>query len=202
VSRRRLWLVGGAVVALALLLAFPLRDVLNRTVIVPLAYFLWVLGVFYQAMPQLIWWVLALLVAMILVAGSLAPGERYARRRILKSAAIHGQVEGLAQAIEKGRRGIYFRWIVANRLGKLAHKILVQREGNPQRSVFAPLVGADWQPSSALQSYLETGLHGSFSDYPASERTGAPAASPLDLDIEEAVRFLESKLEAVRDRYR
>lgn len=202
-KRLRIWWIAGAVVALALVLAFPLRDVMQRTVILPLAYLLWTLGVFYRAMPQVIWWVLVLLVVMLLILGSLAPGERYAQRVQLKRPLQQGQVEELAQSIRKTREGVYFKWLVANRLGRLAHKMLAQREGERNRSVFAPLVGVDWQPSSHLQKYLETGLHGSFSDYPASKRAGrAATSSPLDMDVEEAVIFLESQLETRRDRYR
>jgi hypothetical protein len=44
--------------------------------------------------------------------------------------------------------------------------------------------------------YLETGLHGSFADYPNVKRPfGVPQATPLDLDLVEAVEFLESQVE-------
>jgi hypothetical protein len=189
------------VLALALLLAFPLRELFQRTVIVPLAYFLWTLALFYRTMPQLVWWVLAVLIASLLVVGSLAPGERFAQRAVPGRPASQGQVEGLAEYILKAPQGVYFRWLVANRLGKLAHRMLVQREGDKSRSVFAPLVGADWQPSPRLRQYLETGLHGSFAEFPKSDRARS-TDSPLDLDIDEAVTFLESQLEQRRDRHR
>ncbi len=193
--RRYLW-VGAAVLALALVLAFPLRDVIQRTVIVPLAYFFWSLGLFYKAMPQLVWWTLAVLVVLILVVGSLSPGVEFASRIPPKSKLPQGQVEGLAEWMRKARRGVYFKWLVANRLGKLAYAMLVQRDGNPSRSVFAPLVGADWRPPAQLQKYLETGLHGSFADYPESGPISAASASPLDLEIGEVVEFLESQRES------
>jgi hypothetical protein len=107
-----------------------------------------------------------------------------------------GQVEDLVHWLQKADRGTYFKWLVANRLGKLAHQMLLHRESGRLRSVFAPLVGPDWEPRSELQKYLETGLHGSFADYPYEKHSlGTPRRTPLDVDVAEAVEFLESKIE-------
>ena len=194
-KRRRLWWIGAGVILLALALAFPLRDVFQRTVVVPLAYFLWAMGLFYRSLPQLAWWILAGMIVTMMLAGSLSTGEKFNPRETPESLPMYGQVEGLAVSMHKARRGVYFKWIVANRLGKLAYQMLVRREGDKTRSVFAPLAGVDWQPAPRLQRYLETGLHGSFSDYPDSERFTRTSASPLDLEVREAVEFLESQLE-------
>ena len=195
-KNRRLGWVAAAVILLALVLAFPLRDVFQRTVVIPLAYFLWSLGLFYRSVPQLAWWIVAVMIVATMLAGSFIPGEKFYSQEKSKSVLLQGQVEGLAVSIHKAsRRGVYFKWIVANRLGNLAYQMLVRREGDKTRSVFAPLVSADWQPAPLLQKYLETGLHGSFSDYPDSDRFTRTSASPLDLEVREAVEFLESQLE-------
>jgi len=97
--------------------------------------------------------------------------------------------------LRRAESGIYFRWLVANRLGKLAYQILLHRESGRPRSVFAPLVGTDWEPGRDLQKYLETGLHGSFADFPNSGRFSAHQPTPLDLDVGDAVDFLESQVE-------
>jgi hypothetical protein len=99
-------------------------------------------------------------------------------------------------SLRKAEQGIYFKWLIANRLGKLAYQILLHRESGRPRSVFAPLVGVDWEPTKVLQNYLETGLHGSFADFPDVRRPfRTMKKTPLDLDIAEAVDFLESQLE-------
>jgi hypothetical protein len=194
-KERRLWWIAAGVLTLALALAFPLRDWTQRTVITPLAVILWVMNLFYRSMPQLLWWVLVVMVVIIMLIGSLAPPEIFTPRDRNKSALLHGPVESLSLAIKKTREGPYFKWMIANRLGKLAYQMLVQREGGEKRSVFAPLVGADWQPSQALRKYLEVGLHGSFAEYPVSEQSSRRGASPLDVEIQEAVEFLENRLE-------
>jgi hypothetical protein len=108
-------------------------------------------------------------------------------------------VEGLAIWLRRAEKGIYFKWLVANRLGKLAYQMLVHRENGRPRSVFAPLLGNDWAPSKELQQYLETGLHGSFADFPSTAgRFTTPQHTPLDLNVLEAVDFLESQVESER----
>jgi hypothetical protein len=201
ILRRPVVWVGAAILVLSWVLAFPLRDVLENAVILPLAYALWVLGLFYKAMPQAIWWGLLVLVVIIMLFSSLAPGERFAPLQGLKRPAARGPVEDLALTIQKRSRGVYFKWLVANRLGKLAYNMLVQREGERSRSVFAPLLGSDWHPPDSLGAYLETGLHGSFSDYPQSPGSRFSGATPLDLEPEDALAFLESQMEARRDRH-
>lgn len=193
-KERRLWWVAGIVLALTFTLAFPLREWTQRVVITPLAVILWGLNLFYRSMPQLLWWVILTTVVITMTVGSLAPPELFLPRERDKLEPAHGPVESLAGEIKKTRGGAYFKWMIANRLGKLAYQMLVQREGGNKRSAFAPLVGADWQPSQGLQKYLEVGLRGSFAEYPISE---APrrGSSPLDLEIQEAVEFLEERLE-------
>ena len=94
----------------------------------------------------------------------LSPGNDH---KAQASARTSGRLGDLAS---QSRKGIYFKWLVANRLGKLAYQILLHRESGRPRSVFAPLLGADWEPSKELRQYLETGLHGSFADFPNTSR--------------------------------
>lgn len=199
--RSSLWRAAAVVAALALLLAFPLRDVFQRTVIVPLAYLFWAVGILYRIMPQLMSWGLAVLVVVLLLVGSLIPKGPRLRRRQEVEKPVQGPVEQLSSAISRAPRGRYSKWLVANRLGRLAQTLLSQREGDTHRSVFAPLGGSGWEPPQHLQQYLDTGLHGSFSDYPSPQRN-VGGASPADPEIEEAVTFLEDQLELHRDRRR
>lgn len=194
-KERRLWWVVGIVLTLTFVLAFPLREWTQRAIITPLAVILWVMNLFYRSMPQLLWWVLLTLLVIVMVLGSLAPPEIFIPRERDKRKLPLGPVESLSLEIKKTRDGAYFKWMIANRLGKLAYQMLLQREGGENRSVFAPLVGADWLPSAGLRKYLEVGLHGSFAEYPVSEQASRRGASPLDLEIQEAVEFLEERLE-------
>ena len=195
-SRLRRGLVILGIAVIAGLLAFPLRETIYDTVIVPIAFLGWRLNLFYHMISQGIWWWLAIAAVLFLLIFSLIPQIQRNGKSTIKSRPRHGQVEDLSIWLGRTKNGIYFKWLVANRLGKLAYQVLLHRESGRPRSVFAPLIGADWSPSKELQQYLEVGLHGSFSDYPNTGKAfGPPPKTPLDLEIGEAILFLESQVE-------
>lgn len=192
--RRALIVIG--ILALAALLAFPLRASVYEVVIVPVSYLLWVLGLFYHAVPQVLWWFVMAAVILYMFSRSILPEIRFARRREQFFIPSKGQVEQLSEWIHKSEKGVYNRWLVANRLGRLAYQILVQRDSGRPRSFFMPLDGPDWNASPNLTGYLQAGLQGSFADYPHQNHPfNPPVKTPLDHDIREAVEFLETKVD-------
>jgi len=198
--RRRLALLG--VIVSAALLAFPLRGFVNQLIIVPLAYILWLLGLLYRSLDQGFWWVIVIVVILIVLGRSLLPEIRLAKKMIPLAKHERGNVESLAIAISRSNKGIYFKWLVANRLGRLAYQILLHREHGKPRSVFAPLVGEGWESTKDVQQYLEKGLHGSFAEFPNTHwNYFAPSQkTPLDQNVAEVVTFLESRVEGDRSR--
>jgi hypothetical protein len=192
----RRWLILIGVLIIAGLLAFPLRETIYQIVVIPAAFVAWNLNLIYQSFSQGIWWWVTVFLVFFMVVFSLLPRAQFRSKVGPKSKPPQGQVESLATWLRRAEGGIYFKWLVANRLGKLAYQILLQRENGKPRSVFAPLIGVDWEPTKELQRYLETGLHGSFADFPIrGSRFSARRPTPLDLDVTEAVVFLESQVE-------
>lgn len=194
-TRIQRWLILVGVLIIAGLLAFPLRETIYETVVIPAAFIVWNLELLYRSLSQGTWWWVIVFLVLFMLVFSLTPQPRFRPREEPKAKPPQGQVEGLAIWLRKAEKGIYFKWLVANRLGKLAYQILLQRESGRPRSVFAPLLGADWEPKKELQQYLETGLHGSFADFPNTGRLLAHQPTPLDLPVAEAVDFLESQVE-------
>ena len=194
-TRRQRWLIMIGVLIVAGILAFPLRETIFETVVIPAAFITWNLGLLYLSFSQGTWWWVIVFLVLFMLAFSLVTQPGYRPRMLVKSKPPLGQVEGFAIWIQKAEKGIYFKWLVANRLGKLAYQLLLHRESGRPRSVFVPLLGTDWEPPKELQQYLETGLHGSFADFPTPGRLSAPQHTPLDLKVTEAVDFLESQME-------
>ena len=193
---RRRWLIILGIILISAILAIPMRGTIYSVIVLPVAYLGWALGILYRILPQVfLWWLMIAIVFFILVF-SMVSNLKFSRREKSKLTPRKGQVEDLSLWIGRANNGVYFKWLIANRLGKLAYQILLHRESGRPRSVFAPLVGEDWKPSRELQQYLETGLHGSFSDFPNPRRRMAGLQkTPLDYEIKEAVKFLESKVE-------
>ena len=192
-TQRTIAMIG--ILLIAILLAFPLRDSVYALVIIPVSYVLWVLSLIYHSVDQVLWWIVLLVAVLAIISRSLLPKVKLVERHTLKTRPIVGQVESLSLWMKKARHGIYFKWLIANRLGKIAHQILIQRMSGKPRSFFDPLTGPDWTPDSAVQSYLEAGLHGSFADYPQNRKYfSQPVSTPMDHDMNEVIEYLESQV--------
>ncbi|HNQ94357.1 MAG TPA: hypothetical protein PKK96_02895 [Anaerolineales bacterium] len=183
------------ITVIAALLAFPFREAVYHLVMIPLAYVFWLLGLFYRSIDQSFWWIGIVLIVLLVLGTSLLPEIKPNGRKIDLQREERGGVESFAHALAKSNQGTYFKWIVANRLGKLAHQLLSLREHGKPRSLFAPLAGESWEPPDEVRQYLERGLQGSFADFPSARwySLSQPQKTPLDLHVKEAVEFLESQ---------
>jgi len=190
-------LVIAGIVVIAALLAFPMRLIVYQMIVIPLAYLLWLLKLFYLALGQASWWILLAGITAMILALSLIPEIKPVREILLPKRPERGRVETLSVELGRASKGVYFKWLVANRLGKLAYQLLLQREHGKPRPVFAPLTGEGWDAQPGVQQYLEKGLQGSFADFPTSQWSyfTKPEKTPLDYDIHEVVEFLEEKFE-------
>jgi len=194
---RQRWFAILGVIVTAALLAFPLRGVINELVLVPIAYLLWLLKLLYLSLDQAVWWVAAVFVVLVIIGRSLLPELKPVKQLIPFARHERGSVETLSLALQKSKKGVYFKWLIANRLGRLAYQILLQREHGKPRSVFAPLTSEGWDAPPEVQGYLEKGLQGSFADFPNRRllNFAPPEKTPLDHEVAEVMDFLESKVE-------
>jgi hypothetical protein len=200
---RRQWLVIASAVMLSGILALALRDVIQRTIVTPALYLWWVAGIFYHSIPQIVLWAVMLFFVSIIALGSILPKEHYRRSEGPKRKPVRGPIEDLAIWIGRTRGGIYYKWLVANRLGKMARELLIGRHGQNTSRSLQRLDGRDWDPPDKVGAYLESGLNGSFADYPQPHWLWSkPNPTPLDLSPQDAIEFLESEMETSRDRHR
>lgn len=192
--RRALIILG--IVAVSLILAFPLRDAVFAAVIVPLAYLFWLMGLVYRSVHQSLWWSIASILVLFIVLRGLVPQTRRKKRPPPEIENATGQIETLADAMKKADRGVYYKWMIANRIGRIAHQILSQRETGRERALFDPLAGPDWNPNAGVRSYLEAGLQGSFADYPQKNRyISQTISTPMDHDMQEVIEYLEKQVD-------
>jgi hypothetical protein len=187
---RRLLVAGMLIISLVL--AFFLRDAVYAAVIVPLAYLWWVGNYYYSAIPQLFLWAVLLAVLVITVIWNYLPTARSSHRKQLKQGSAEGQVEVLAAWILKARKGNYFKWQLANRLGRIARRLA-------ETSTQPTSINAGNQ---GVEKYLDAGINYSFVDFPGPKNPfHHPPPTELDLDPKEAVEYLESQLELRRGRH-
>lgn len=180
---------------LALVLAFPLRDVVYQFVVLPLAYVIWALGLFYLSYPRIIIWAIFMGIVLLILLINLSSGWRRSKAAKQPEPKHVGPVEQLSVLLKKTKRGVYYRWRVANRISRLARDLLAQREGLEAQEVQQrKMTGRDWYPPPQVEQYFHAGLYNSFASY-SSPRWSfqRPEPTPLDLEVEDAVAFLESQ---------
>ncbi len=188
------------IVAAAFGISFLLRDAIQRNVILPLAYLWWLFKLYYRAIPQLILWVLLVLSVFVSMLRLIPIKNIFRRIRKAELKAAVGPIENIALWIKKSPGGVYYKWLIANRLGKAARELLDQREGRVRKG-FVRLSGKDWNPPYDVDAYLETGLNGSFADFP---QTHWWTAKPTRLDVnpQQVIEYLEYEMETSHDRNR
>ncbi len=186
---RRSLIVGLLVVSVVL--GYLLRDVVYELVITPLAYFLWVLNVYYSALPQWLVWSVILTLLFLLVLWNLIPeGPRTSQKDVVRR-GVQGEVEALTVWLAKAQHGNYFRWQLANRLGRIARRLdeLAGPEGRPR------------SPDADVEAYIDAGLNYSFVDFPTVRNPLRPVRhTPLDLDPRRTADYLESQMENTSER--
>jgi hypothetical protein len=195
-SKSRTFLLAIFAIA-ALLLAFPLRQAVEDIIILPLQYLLWSAGIIYRSIPQFwIWVILSAIIFFILLMPFLEDLPRLPERH-KKKPPEKGPIESLAESLKKADRGIYFKWSVANRIGKITRDWIAYRERLDKRWQANDLARLDGQVSPEVYQYLDAGLNGSFADYPRPKLPffQKKIKTPLDIDPNRALDTLEKEME-------
>lgn len=183
-------------ILLAGALAYALRDIIEDSLIQPLIYVFWIVRLYYEAFPQVFLWIVLLVAVFLMEAASLITESASQGRDMVRRKPAVGPVESLAEWMVRAPRGLYFKWLIANRLGKLSRALLAFQTRREPKSIWEPLKSPGWEPPREVAAYLESGLNGSFADYPRSRWPYQKQnPTPLDIDPAQAIDYIESKLE-------
>jgi hypothetical protein len=178
------------------ILAFLLQDVIRQVVVTPLAYLWWVLQLTFSAIPQLILWIILVAVLILIVISSLVSWISIGRKPAEPVRPAQGNVEILAGWVSKAGQGNYYKWMIANRLGRLWSELSGRFGKGDKLAAPGEANAAGQHAPEALQRYLKAGMQESFVDYPLPRRPFIrKETTPFDIDVEEAVEFLESQME-------
>jgi hypothetical protein len=192
------WVFLGLAMIAVGLLAIPLRNTIQTTIILPLAKFIWLVKGYYGASPQSVYWIIALIVAgsVAVLSVRLPEWEDWRGRR--PRTILPGPVEELSFWLQKDRSGIFPKWYVARLLADLALNLLDRKS---QEKVERQLMGPGWDPPAEVQKYLEAALKTSYTEYQRTGRAGARLSTPFDGDLEPVIEYLESLLENENDHH-
>jgi len=178
----RILLLAASFVASAAL-ALVLRGVAYDLILIPISYIGWLLGLVFRAVSELVWWTALVVIFGLMLAWQLVPELKAVGGRPPSSRPATGQVAAVALWLKRSRTSNYFRWQLANRLGRVSRRLEEICDRYPERG----------GPGQAVAGYLAAGLNRSFVDFPLSRRLfQRPASTPLDLEPAEVVEYLES----------
>ena len=192
-------------VSLILLISIPLALLLHEfTREVILSFLLrlsWFARLYLDSLPQPILWAVFIAIAIVIAARSLlkrrsAPEVTSEAKRLRM-----GRVRNLMQAISRTSEGLYFKWRLAQHLLGLTLEALAHQERSSPNLVRERLKSGGLDAPSEIEAYLLAGLTPVLSTRSSLITRLRQAImpthriSPLDLDPESVIQFLEDQLE-------
>lgn len=193
--------------ALVLLLAVPLmlllRSFVREAIAVPLLRILWVGQILFQSIPQPLLWALLLTIVLLLAMRSLVRRRKPAQETDRAETVYPGRVRTLTKWLQHIDKGYYFKRRLAQHLVELTAEALAVRERQALGQIRRRLESLDAPPE--IQAYLQAGLKPvspqpvGFLSKLARRLRLSTQPSPLDLDPERAIQFLEDQMEVGYD---
>jgi hypothetical protein len=187
-----------AVLLVGALLAYLIQDFVRQALLYPLVYLYWSLRLIYEGVPGAVWWGICLALLLLLALSSLSREKEPSAA----GAETNGQSPSRPQAwmrwMAKNKQGDYFKWQLAREISTLALTGIANRDRLTPADARAELIAGRLNLPVHIQAYLLAGsLPSSYSQYiemkPKLIKPGI--GSPLELDPEEIVAFLESEFE-------
>ncbi len=185
-----------AILLASLLLTMLLQNLVGRAIVEPLLYFYWIGQLILASIPQPFIWGAFLLVALFIAARSLLSRSTPARSRPRRRAADQDRIEGWHILLSQAHQETYYQWQLAQRLQKLAVAILAHHQKRPAKEIKQGLSSHSLDMPPEILAYLAAGMT------PFSHFTGSDSIlptkkepTPLDLDPERVIQFLEEQFE-------
>ena len=192
----------GLILALGLLaaavLVFVLRDFIRDSIVIPLAYNIWLLRLKLESLPHIIPWAL-LIVVLLLFARRTLSTQRSAQRRRPPPLLLRrrGRVEVWSNWLRMTARGDYFQWNLAQQLTHLTIETLAHLENISTESMRRRVLEGRIDMPPDVQTYLSAGLRyrqpSRFTSW-IDRWLGRARTSPFDLDPEKLVAFIEAQM--------
>lgn len=193
------------VVSLILLISLPLTLLLHEftreILLSTLLRLSWYTRLYIDNLPQPIIWAVFIALAIVIAARSLLKRRSTSETISEAARARMGRVNNLIQAINRTSDGPYFKWRLAQHLLALALEAFVHRERTSPNTIRERLKSGGLDVPSEIEAYLLAGMSPVLSTranlitrlkdaiFPTHQIT------PLDLDPERVIQFLEDQLE-------
>lgn len=188
--------------ALALTLGLVLRDFVGAYILTPIFFVAWLAQLIFASIPGWLWWAWFLIIAVVIAWRSLRVRLQDTEGPDERRFPIMGPVRVWAERLRlTHRRNDYFRWQLARDLADLALQCTAPYERDsemrPDRDQDLAALNAPPEVASYLQQGLAAAPWRAVKRWERVTRLWRPkkALTPLDLDPQVAIAFLEGQLE-------
>ena len=186
----------GVILLTAILLAPLFRNFIREVVVIPLLYVFWIGRIIFDTIPQTGFWGCFLLIALLMASASLLKKSKLQSRIYEVKTVQPGRVETWANLIRQATEEDYYRWRLAQPLRELILETLAHEARLTSKQIKRRLTDDQLDIPPEIRAYLQASLLSlSYLSAPRFRFRSRRLTSPLNLDPERVVKFLE-------DRYR
>jgi hypothetical protein len=171
---------------LTALILIPFRKLIGRLVLNIAAYIVYSVDLIGKVIPQQVLWLLLIILILYIAVGSFYGKISQPGSKRVDASPVIGPVEARMRWIEEKKRGIYFKWQMANLLGNVYQSI--QNLSSNETTA----------PSQEVQDFFDAGLNTTYADYPVPGLFEKKPPTPFDIPLERVVEFIEEQME-IRD---
>ena len=180
----------------AAFLAFLVKDFIRDVIILPLLYVFWYVTLFLRSLPQFLFWAIFILMALTIALRSLSRGDGAERKAKVEPPTLGGPVAVWSRLIQHAEAGGYSRWQLSQSLARLTWELLGNGERLSTQQVDARLRQGDLDLPPEVRAYFQAGM---IPYQPISRLKrrllGNHTNTPLDLNPEQVIQYLEEKLD-------
>jgi len=179
----------------AIILAPFAWNQISSLIVKPASYFWWLVKHLIRVVPQTYYWLFLIgslgIVSFIFLLLYLQKPKNEQQ----KYPHDNGPIKSLAEYITLSTKSYYFKWVIANRLAQITQEILDMSQGNSYGDphTFSDM---DRDMPEIITNYLEAGIDNTHMSYkPGKFLRRFRRKSPLDIELNRVITYLESQLE-------
>ena len=186
---------------LAVILALVLTPIVRLVLATPIVEYLFLIRIFLDSLPQIYLWIAGILLFLWIAFRSVGRLLIRTSAEAMHHRQYQNRVDQWNHWLTLQRKGKYSRWLLMNRLSKLAIQIIAHTQRESQKKLRQSLLSNESDLPQSIQSYLRQGIRPLAVD---TKQKRTIRFRRLEMDVwriepETIVRYLESLLEAKHD---
>lgn len=194
--RKRLLVLALLLLPLALL-TLLFKEIARTVIVQPVMYLLWLAGLLWRSIPQVILWTILVVVVLRVAVGSLVVRRRRREEQLHAAGLEHwGRARIWARWVELAQQGGYYQRRLSRYLADLTFDALAQREHLSRDQVQEELAAGRLEVPTSIRTFLLAVLNerplGRLAWLKRFFRAQPPA---LQISPQEILDYLETQLE-------